>query len=199
MINLKNSIFVLFIFSFLTTSCQNTTDSINVQNSQKVINKHIINKTVNWYNINSFNKVISFSKLSKPNRISIFIISTDWCAPCKALKEKLYNTNFENINIDFYYVSLSGNHSYNEVKKTKAYKMWRYFERIEEWPTIYIYSPTTNFIKKYSGTSLIKEGYKKGTYNKTIEIINRLNEYSLKYYSNDLILKTDDPLIKKQE
>ncbi len=110
-----------------------------------------------YFEINSYGKVVSISKMARVGKISIFIVSTDWCAPCKVLRNKLLKSKLDMKTIDIWYINMSGGHSYKDLKKTKAYSSWRLHERLSEWPTVYITSPNTNVVKKFSSTSLEQE------------------------------------------
>jgi|GEM_PF-7133086 len=152
-------------------------------------NEYESNTFDNWFRIDSYNRVVSFSKVAAEGNISVFIVGYDGCKPCKQLKKQLQSSNdFSNDMVAFYDVNLTSGHSYREFEKTEAYTLWRFFERLKVYPTIYIYGPTTNLIKKFDGQILLEEGFKGSLYDKTVQTINRLHEYIRKYYTEGLII-----------
>lgn len=145
----------------------------------------------NWYEINAYGKAVAFSKVAEEGRISVFIVSTTWCKPCIELKNNLFNSIDEYSDVDFYYVIMNGNHNYKELQKTAAFDVWRKTELLSEWPTVYILAPTTNVVKKFTPTSLTKEGYTKGMFQRTVDIIEKLR-INTTTYSNDLLITKID-------
>lgn len=152
----------------------------------------------NCFEIGSYNKVTAFSKLAKPGKISIFIVGTHWCKPCKILKRELWNVSSAYPDVDFYYIDMSEGNSYQELTKTPAYYVWRTVERLKEWPLICVYSPTTNLVKKFSPTQLETEGFQGTSYDKVLNIIARLRDYT-KGFSPDIHLLSQyhPPLVQK--
>lgn len=121
----------------------------------------------NWHEINAFDQTVAFSKIAVLGKISVFVVSTAWCAPCKALKQSLLTVNkkYENF-IDFYYVDMSQGHRYEDLKKTDAYFYARMYDRLKEWPRVTITAPTGSIVKNFSQEDLVSECQK----NKLFEI-----------------------------
>ncbi len=164
---------------------------------------NIESSKADFFEIDAYGKVVSISKMARVGKISIFIISAKWCGPCKTLKRKLLNSNLDMETIDIWYINMSGKHNYSDVKKTEAYNSWRLHESLEEWPTVYITSPNTNVVKKFSGSSLIKEDkirefHSKAPRNITIyenilRIIKILKKNSSNFDKNMVITEKDRP------
>ena len=155
------------------------------------------NKLENWFEINAFNKNISFSRISKPGRISVFLVSTWWCPPCKVLYKDFKQVSNNHPYVDFYYVDMSsdntGNRDPREIKNTHAYRQWRFYERLAEWPTIYITAPNTNVVSKFSPL-VLKEGREGWTmFEKTMNVIAKLEkELRQQGYEGNLIASHQD-------
>ncbi len=124
---MKKINFLFSIFTFISTSCN-----------------------ANWYELNTNGQVISYSRIAKEGKISVFILSTNWCSPCKALKQRLQDTSFDIDKIDLYYVNMSGDMKYEQLKRTNGYQIWRKIEQINSWPTVYIAAQTTNIVSSFS-------------------------------------------------
>ena len=122
----------------------------------------------NWYEITTNGQVISYGKIAKEGKVSVFILSTNWCSPCAALKKRLQDTKFDQRKIDFYYVNMSGNMKYEQLKQTNGYQIWRKVEQINSWPTVYITGQTSNIVSSFSAE---EEAY---PYDKIIKITNDL-------------------------
>lgn len=177
-------ILLLSICSFTLQSCngqkQNTTDStkteISLDSAKTTIEApqiDTLNKpsgvqpstgNVEWQSINSFDNTIAFSKISEIGKFSVFLISTPWCGPCKILKDNLSTHPEFAADVNFYYVDMSHKKKYKELKETDAYFYARFYERLKEWPTVVITSPTGSVIKRFSDSDLERECYEKSLY-----------------------------------
>jgi len=144
---MKKINFIFSILTFISTSCN-----------------------ANWYELNTNGQVISYSRIAKEGKISVFILSTNWCSPCKALKHRLQDTPFDKDKIDFYYVNMSGDMKYEQLKHSNGYQIWRKIEQINSWPTVYIAAQTTNIVSSFSAE---EEPY---PYDKVVKITKDLIE-----------------------
>jgi thiol-disulfide isomerase/thioredoxin len=170
----------------------------------------------NWFNINTFDSTIAFSKIARLGKISVFIVSTSWCAPCKVLKEQLKKEMKYGTNVDFYDINMCYQRRYDDLQKTDAYFFARMYDRLKEWPRVVITSPTGSIIKSFSSEDLIGECIKNqlferyeqavqqkqplhitdlnfencqnpSVFAKTIEILDRLVEHQNKFNSNKVV------------
>lgn len=112
---------------------------------------------LNWSYINTFDSTIAFSKIAQLGKISVFILSTPWCGPCKVLKEKLSTHSEYAGRVDVYYINMSYGRTYNELKKTDAYFFSRMYDRLKEWPRVVVTSPSASIVKAFSSGDLYKE------------------------------------------
>ena len=183
--NIALYLIIFSLFNFFSCTAQGKSDSLITTKEQE----HDSN--VRFLDIDSSEGVISFGKIAKIGKISIFVISTDWCIPCKHLKKKLEHEPPLKKDLDIYFVNLSSGKDYDELKKSKSYAMWRFFERIEEWPTVLIYSPTGNLIKKFNASSLKKENFEGSIMDKIVQVLNRLEKYVEDYFHSDKIIVKD--------
>lgn len=139
-------------------------------------------------------KIVPVSQISQIGKISVFIISADWCAPCKGLKKHLENTKFAK-NVDFYYVEIA-NQEMKEFKESEEFKFWSRIEGLESFPLIYITAQSTNIIAKFSTES-------DNMYEKIIDITNSLNRdvrfNSKLIFEYDQSKKNITHLIKKKQ
>lgn len=162
---------MLFVF---TSSCVAQKDTVLVDN---------------WYEVNAYGKAVAFSKVAKEGRISVFIVSTTWCKPCIELKNNLFSSLDQYPDVDFYYILMNGStkHNYKDLKETAAYDVWMKTELLKEWPTVYVLAPTTNVVKKFNPTTIREEGYTKGMFQRTVDIIEKLR-INTTNYSDDLLI-----------
>jgi len=149
-------------------------------------------KNDNFYEIKLFNKVLAYSKIAKEGRTSVFMISTPWCGPCRALKNQVNGVNENYPNTDFYYVNMAYGHRFDDLKRSESWEVWQAMERVNQWPAIVIISPTNNIIKRYTETSLEEEGYKGSTFDRMVEILGILQDYSKFYNDNLLVTSLND-------
>jgi hypothetical protein len=133
-----------------------------------------------WYEIDARGKVVPISKIAKIGKISVFMISTSWCAPCIGLKKRLQATEFDMSKVDFYYVLVADNQT-PDFEKSNAYETWRRIEGLEAFPMIYIAAPTSNIVSK-----LGKKEY--NPYEKIIQVVNGLLEDS-EHFKNATMYK----------
>jgi thiol-disulfide isomerase/thioredoxin len=170
----------------------------------------------NWFNINTFDSTIAFSKIAKLGKVSVFIVSTSWCGPCKTLKEQLKKEVKYGSNVDFYDINMCYQRRYDDLEKTDAYFYARMYDRLKEWPRVVITSPTGSIIKSFSSEDLIGECIKNqlfeqyqkavdqkqplhltdlnfencqnpSVFAKTIEILDRLVEYQSRFNPNKVV------------
>lgn len=158
----------------------------------------------NWTVINAYGKILSIGKVARPGKISVFIVSTYWCPPCKALKKNLQQqTGSQMANVDFYDIQMATdqdgkNYSYADLKTTIAYRMWRQLELLKEWPLIYITSPTTNVVKKFSPGDLTSGS----ALGKILEVIQKLQQPSQGFHEEYLVQEAtyvEPPSDQKQQ
>ncbi|MEM1320557.1 MAG: hypothetical protein AAGG75_09885 [Bacteroidota bacterium] len=143
-----------------------------------------------WFEVNAYNKMLAFSKIARIGKVSIFIISTSWCQPCRQLKQDLMNADYDLSGVDIYYVNMSSGASYAELKNTPAYYDWRQVERLSEWPTVYIAAPSSNIVLKTNASQLPKG---MTLYNKIIQTIDRLKGYHEDFYPEMMITRAPAP------
>gem|GEM_PF-6250460 len=151
-----------------------------------------------WFDINSYRKVLAMSKMCRIGKISVFIISTKTCPPClvlkKSLKEDIKAKKLSLDSIDFYNIILDeGARSVSEFEKDSATLMWAAYEGITGFPTVFIFSPTTNMVAKFCADETAKEG--KTMYQKTVEIINDLQSKK-RFFSSKFIVKQQNPVVE---
>lgn len=103
-------------------------------------------------------KSFVFSKIAKPGKVSVFILSTSWCAPCLLLKnsfeDAFKNHSFYSKDLDVYYCNLSNKKysDFNKLSKNKGYINFKEIDQLTSvFPTSYILSPTTNCYTIISG------------------------------------------------
>jgi thiol-disulfide isomerase/thioredoxin len=112
----------------------------------------------NWHAIETFDSTIAFSKIARLGKISVFVVSTAWCAPCRVLKRDLLAVNAKyQSQIDFYYINMCAKQPYDALKNTDAYFYARMFDRLKEWPRVVITAPTGSIVKQFSQEDLIAE------------------------------------------
>jgi thiol-disulfide isomerase/thioredoxin len=145
-----------------------------------------------WFEVNCTGKVLAVSRIAKVGKISVFIISTPWCAPCKMLKDKLMDNSDINMElVDIYYVLMTDNNDYDELKQTESYKVWREVEQLDAWPYVYITAPTTNIVSNFSPTK------EKNTYDRIMKVINALGENTNNFNDQIVADQKQDITIKK--
>lgn len=118
----------------------------------------------NWFNINTFDSTIAFSKIARLGKISVFVVSTAWCAPCKTLKAALKQQTQFASKVDFYDINMCYQRKYSELEKVDAYAYARIYDRLKEWPRVVITSQTGSIIKSFSAVDLEEERIKKRLY-----------------------------------
>ncbi len=143
-------------------------------------------------------RVLAISKIAKPGKVSVFIISTHWCGPCVALKSRLQQ-DFNMKKVDIYYclLSKSNQDSFKLMNKRPAYRIWKFIEGVtDSFPFVYIVAPTTNIRGRVKGND----------YNKIQNLINELLDKTVKYdFNKDLLLTylgdnpCDDYITKPRE
>lgn len=113
---------------------------------------------VNWREFGTFEQTIAFSKIAPLGKMSVFIVSTAWCGPCKSLKQSLLKINkkYEK-SVQFYYINMSQGQNYEALRKTDAYFFARMYDRLKEWPRVTITSPTGSILKNFSQEDLVTE------------------------------------------
>jgi thiol-disulfide isomerase/thioredoxin len=121
-------------------------------------------KASNWFHINTFDSTIAFSKIARLGKISVFVVSTAWCAPCKTLKAALKQQNQFTSKVDFYDINMCYQRKYSELEKVDAYAYARIYDRLKEWPRVVITSPTGSIIKSFSAIDLEQEDIKNRLY-----------------------------------
>ena len=102
------------------------------------------------YEIEAGGKILSYSQIAQPGKISIFILSTDWCAPCKVLKAKLEDESLDMKIVDLYFVNTSKGMNYKEFVNTSAFKYTNTIEGVKGWPTVFIAAQSTNVVSSFS-------------------------------------------------
>lgn len=115
----------------------------------------------NWYNIETFGSSIAFSKIARLGKVSVFIVSVPWCGPCKTLKKQLAQQNPHPEQVDYFYVNMSAEHPFKDLKEEDAYYFTRYYDRLKEWPRVIITSPSGSILKSFSQEDLYEECLKK--------------------------------------
>ena len=142
-----------------------------------------ISTKADWYEIDAWDKVINFSSVAKYGKVSIFILSTSWCVPCKILKDVLKNQNYDMSKVDIYIINMAPEgHTFEELKKTKSFKIWQGIEGLKSWPTVYITNQINNIKAVFND---------KGDDDDLISRINRIvNSYleNQDYYNENSIL-----------
>jgi thioredoxin-related protein len=97
-----------------------------------------------WYEVNSFGKVPAVSKIAKIGKVSIFIVSTNWCAPCKALKEIIKAKNYNMNDVDVYIIDMAPvGYRFKQVEEDPSYQTWLSIENLHKWPTVYVTAQTS--------------------------------------------------------
>ncbi|MCI5091624.1 hypothetical protein [Phaeodactylibacter sp.] len=92
-----------------------------------------------------------FSKYAKPGKISLFIISAHWCAPCYALKNKLEEDlksgkiNPEIVDVYDYTLTKSKRETLEDLRQKPSYRHTSMIDKLTKvFPTTYITTQTTN-------------------------------------------------------
>lgn len=133
-----------------------------------------------WYEINAEGKVLSFSRIAEPGKVSVFIISTNWCRPCMSLKNQLMNTPFDMTRVDFYYVEMAGDLKYHQIKNSLSYEIWRKVEGISGWPSVFIAAQTTNIVSSFS----VEEAY---PYERVVKVVEGLQNDGSNFHKQILM------------
>ncbi len=120
-----------------------------------------INAHADWYEVNSFGKVPAVSKIAKVGKVSIFIVSTHWCAPCHALQEAIKDKNYNMNDVDVYIIDMApAGYTFEQVKNDPSYKTWLSIENLQKWPTVYVTTQTSTlkgFFGKIGGDKTLAE------------------------------------------
>ncbi len=145
-----------------------------------------------WFEINSFNKAIAFSKIAKLGKVSIFVVSTSWCGPCHVLEKALKSQSYDMTLVDIYIIDMAPKGKNNsDLQNTDAYNIWMSIENLESWPTIYVTSQTSNLKAIFNG-----KGKDKDVISRINRIVNGLLDQN-KYFVKDLVLpKSPTSIIK---
>lgn len=150
----------------------------------------------NWYSIELKGALIPFGKIAKVGRVSVFIVSTPSCAPCKVLKANLYgDKSFNMQKIDFYDVNIASGITEKELRNTTEYRLWRQAERLESYPYIYILSPATNVVAR--GTFNASEV--KHNINSLLEAFQGFDEKSMLAYDYQVMNYSHEDLLANLE
>lgn len=120
-----------------------------------------------WFEIDARGKVVAVSKLAKQGKISVFIVSTTWCAPCVGLKKRLKATEFDMSKVDFYYMVVADETIGSTWEQTNFGSSWRDIEGLNGFPMIYITAQTTNIVSKFSAEEDNK-------YERVVKVVNSL-------------------------
>ncbi|MBT7144742.1 MAG: thioredoxin fold domain-containing protein [Bacteroidetes bacterium] len=98
-----------------------------------------------------YDKVIDFSSYAQKGKISLFVISNHWCAPCDRMKEDLRNANYDMKKVDLFFLMMSKDAKDKKYKNRNSTKQWGYMEGVTMFPTSFLYGPSTNQIYRYTG------------------------------------------------
>lgn len=126
--------------------------------AEKTANEAKETTRLQWKEMDAFKKTISFSKIAKTGKVSVFVLSTPWCGPCKELKEQIAKHPELSEKVDFYYINMAPTSShYKEMEDSPAYKFICHIDRLKEWPRVIITSQTGSIVKSFSATDLKRE------------------------------------------
>lgn len=162
---------IIFYICLFVTSCSSqienndsashteTRDTFAMENEDIVTDNFNVKSegSLAWQEINTFDKTISYSKIAKTGRISVFILSVWWCGPCKELRDSLSKSSHLSEFIDLYYIDMCAEHEYKELKETDSYFFYRAYDRLKEWPRVIITSQTGSIVKSFSHSDLKRE------------------------------------------
>lgn len=142
------SLFFLFSCEFTQTDNKNQDVSFQTLNISTTSNSpYQYVKTLP----ESHKYMYAFSRYAKPGKITLFITSAHWCAPCKRLIDRIENAyrsrEISIYDVETYIVKVTtSNHDTKKVlNKRSGYKMLKEIDLLtKSFPMTYICSPTTN-------------------------------------------------------
>ena len=132
---------------------------------------------------NAGEHMYAFSKYAKAGKITLFITSASWCAPCKVLTQNLEeafeNGRIDNEHVEVFILKFRGN--LKQMNTQRGYQMLKEIDLLtKEFPTTYICSPTTNCFNVIKGNKL----------EEILDDIDFLNEARIKYFNNNYLITT---------
>jgi hypothetical protein len=134
-----------------------------------------------YYELDISEKSICFADYAKWGKVSVFIISTHFCPPCKALKNRLLQQYKADSTVDIYYCYLSKDYSDKHYQKRESFFIWQQVDvATTVYPTIYLFSSSRNLFSFY-------QGYSEEKFTELSQSINYLLEKTVEYFDLSLI------------